>query len=106
VQYGSISGTVFNDTNGSGSRDTGEVGLSGWTVFIDLDNDGRLDKNERRVSSDTQGNWSFTNLTAGSYTVRILSKKFYAATTPTSHTFTISLGQNVTGTLFGELRTR
>jgi GH25 family lysozyme M1 (1,4-beta-N-acetylmuramidase) len=106
VQYGSIGGTVFNDANGNSSRDAGEAGLSGWTVFIDLDNDGRLDKNERRVSSDTQGNWSFTNLTAGSYTVRIVSKKFYAATTPMSYTFTINPGTNVTGTLFGELRTR
>jgi GH25 family lysozyme M1 (1,4-beta-N-acetylmuramidase) len=105
-QPATISGSVFNDTNGNGSRDTGEGGLSGWTVFIDLDNDGRLDKNETRVSTDTQGNWSFTNLAAGTYKVAIVSKKFYAATTPTSYSFTVSLGTNVTGTLFGERRTR
>jgi subtilisin-like proprotein convertase family protein len=31
-----ISGTVWNDRNGDGQIETGEPGLSGWTVFLDL----------------------------------------------------------------------
>ena len=38
----SISGTVFADTNSNGADDPGENGLSGWTVFDDLNNDGVL----------------------------------------------------------------
>ena len=29
-----LSGEVFNDTNGNGAPDTGEPGLSGWTVDL------------------------------------------------------------------------
>jgi subtilisin-like proprotein convertase family protein len=38
----SISGTVFADADGNGVKDTGEIGLAGWTVFDDLNNDGVL----------------------------------------------------------------
>jgi hypothetical protein len=30
----SVSGTVFGDTNADGVRDSGENGLSGWTVRV------------------------------------------------------------------------
>ncbi len=36
---GSISGEVFNDTNGNGILDEGEQPLSGFTVYLDLNND-------------------------------------------------------------------
>src|SRR5207248_1470074 len=50
---GSISGTVYNDTNGNGHLDTGEVGISGRTVYIDLDNDNTLDTNEVRATTNS-----------------------------------------------------
>ena len=34
-QLGSVSGTVFNDTNGDGIQETGEAGLAGRTVYAD-----------------------------------------------------------------------
>jgi uncharacterized delta-60 repeat protein len=40
---GSISGTVFNDTNNNGVRDPGETGAPGVTVFQDLNNNGVYD---------------------------------------------------------------
>lgn len=42
VGVGAASGTVFNDTNGNGLND-GDAGLSGWTVYSDLDNDSAFD---------------------------------------------------------------
>src|SRR4029079_17293813 len=37
---GSITGTVWNDTDNDGVIDAGEPGLAGQTVFDDVDNDG------------------------------------------------------------------
>src|SRR4051794_13061902 len=42
----SISGVVFNDLNADGDRDAHENGIAGIRVYIDRDNDHRLDKNE------------------------------------------------------------
>ena len=41
---GEIRGVVFADANGNGEQDTTEAGLAGWTVFLDLDNDGVFDQ--------------------------------------------------------------
>lgn len=40
---GTISGTVFRDDDADGVRDAGEPGLSGWTVYRDLNNNGTQD---------------------------------------------------------------
>lgn len=41
---GSISGTVFDDTNFNGVRDPGEAGRGGIPVNLDLNNDGTVDQ--------------------------------------------------------------
>src|SRR5262249_50411724 len=38
-----VSGAVFSDLNGDGVRDAGETGLAGWTVYDDVNGNGRLD---------------------------------------------------------------
>ena len=40
---GTISGTVFRDDDADGTRDVGEPGLSGWSVYRDLNNNGVQD---------------------------------------------------------------
>ena len=35
-----VAGEVFNDANGNATLDNGETGLSGWTVYEDLNNNG------------------------------------------------------------------
>jgi subtilisin-like proprotein convertase family protein len=40
---GTISGTVFRDDDGNGTRDAAEPGLAGWTVYRDRNNNGVLD---------------------------------------------------------------
>src|SRR5262249_21669082 len=47
----SISGTVFNDLNGSGVLDA-NPGLAGWTVFLDIHNDGMLDSDDPQTVTD------------------------------------------------------
>jgi len=58
-----VTGVVFNDANQNRVRETGEVGVNGLTVFLDLDNDGRLDPNEPSALSAT------VNGQAGSFTL-------------------------------------
>ena len=63
-QLGTISGQKFNDVNGNAVKDAGETGLQNWRI--------RLVKNSVQVDSqltDASGNYTFTNLTAGAYTV-------------------------------------
>src|SRR5437588_8214154 len=65
----SISGTVFNDVNVNGTFDAGDKGLSGRKVYIDANNNGRLDKGEIFARSK-HGTYTLSGLAAGTYTVR------------------------------------
>jgi uncharacterized delta-60 repeat protein len=42
LEGGSLSGTVFNDQNGDGSN-AGDPGLTGWTVYMDSNNNSSID---------------------------------------------------------------
>jgi hypothetical protein len=68
-QKGKIYGEKFNDKNGNNHDDDGEEDLSGWTMFIDLDNDGILDAGERSTTTNSDGDYSFNNLMPGEYRV-------------------------------------
>jgi len=102
-----VSGAAFNDANGNGKRDSGETALSGRRVFVDADKDGVLDSGEKSVLSDSAGNWSFTDLAAGTYVVRIVPISGWKSTVPTSGAYTLTLGagRTATGKLFGQRRT-
>jgi len=56
----SIEGTVWNDINGNGAQDGEESGLINWTVTLD---------NGQSTTTDSNGNYQFTGLNAGGYTV-------------------------------------
>ncbi|HEX4794714.1 MAG TPA: SdrD B-like domain-containing protein [Humisphaera sp.] len=100
----SIAGRVFNDTNGNGLVDTSELGLGLWTVYIDANSDGKLDTGDIKATTDITGKWSFSNLTAGTYVVRVVQPAGTATTKPTGGVLTLKLvaGQASTGNLFGE----
>jgi hypothetical protein len=99
-----ISGRVFDDANANKKLDTGEDGLGLWTVYIDRNNDGKLDAGDSSVTTDILGNWSFSNLSAGTYTIRIVPVAGLTTTTPTGGMMkiTVAAGQKSTGNLFGE----
>ena len=99
-----ISGNVFRDTDGDRVKDAGEIGLSGWRVFIDTDKDGVWDSTEKSVLTDSSGNWSFKGESAKAFTVRVVQQSKFTRTTPTSGSFAFTLagGQTKTGLLFGQ----
>ena len=79
---GEIHGTKWNDLDGDGVRDAGEPGLSGWTVFVDSNNNRTLDAGETSTITDAQGNYAFTALAAGTYTVAEVMQTGWTQTCP------------------------
>lgn len=48
---GEIRGTVWNDTNHDGVRQSGESGLAGWTVYLDQNHNGGVDSASQSIHS-------------------------------------------------------
>jgi hypothetical protein len=69
----SIIGKIYNDLDGGGSKSASEPVLSGRTVFLDTNENGKLDAGEKTAVSNSQGMYAFGNLPAGNYQVRELA---------------------------------
>jgi DNA-binding beta-propeller fold protein YncE len=95
---GSISGTKYDDLNGDGIRQMGEPGLGGWEIQLDRDADGTVDDT---ATTDMNGDYTFTGLTAGTYRVREVLKPDYQQTSDNPADVVLGDGQTVTGIDFG-----
>ena len=94
---GSISGIKFNDLNGNGIRDNGEPGLENWEIKLS-------GSSNQSDMTDANGEYSFTNLSAGNYSVSETNQNNWQQTYPPSpgtHSVTLSSGQNVANIDFG-----
>ncbi len=102
-----ISGLVFNDPNDSGAQDTGEAGLAGVTVYLDANNNGRLDQGEATAVTSGTGAYSFANVGPGAQTVREVVPTGYAQTTPAgqAQSITPSSGQTAAAAPIGDVAT-
>lgn len=83
----SISGNVYIDTNKNGVKDSDESNYAGATVALS----GAATKT---TATDTNGNYTFSDLQANSYTVTLTVPAEYYATTPDP--VNISLNANTT----------
>jgi uncharacterized delta-60 repeat protein len=105
VPSASISGSVFDDLNDNGKQNTGEAGLEGWTVYLDLSNSGSLTGNDPVTKTDANGDFSFMGLSAGNYIVRVIRPAGWTQTTPSNNFgwhITLAAHGAATGLLFGE----
>ncbi|MEP7012998.1 MAG: SdrD B-like domain-containing protein, partial [Acidobacteriota bacterium] len=108
VSYGSVGDRIWNDTNGDGIQDAGEVGINGVTV--------RLVDTLHNVTIGTQvtagdGNYTFGNVLAGSYRIEVVPATLPAGLAPTydldgvgtanSASFALAAGQNRADVDFG-----
>ncbi|MDP2356767.1 MAG: SdrD B-like domain-containing protein, partial [Beijerinckiaceae bacterium] len=57
-----ISGYKFADLNGNGAWDEGELGLSGWTIYLDTDTDSTNGGIVATALTDAEGKYQFLNL--------------------------------------------
>jgi hypothetical protein len=96
-----ISGAVFNDLNGDGIRQNNEPGLQGWEVDL-TDSHGNVTK----ATSDANGNYSFSNLGPGTFTLSGIAQSGWVHTaTPAVNPVITSSGANVASELFGNFQT-
>lgn len=101
ITVDSIDGTVFNDANSNGQQDSGEAGIAGRTVFLDKDGSGQPDSNNPSTTTDANGNFTFSGIAAGSYTVKEMLPSGGVLTTP-AQTVTVAANQTASGVIFGE----
>ncbi|HEY3372513.1 MAG TPA: SdrD B-like domain-containing protein [Prolixibacteraceae bacterium] len=96
LQPGSICGMKFNDLNGNGRKDDGEVGLANWTIILS----GLV---EKKLTTDKEGNYCFTEVVPGKYEISEVNQKGWLQTAPYPETYTIIVepGQRLTGINFG-----
>ncbi len=89
-QYGEVRGEKFADVNNNGVRDADEAGLSGWSIFVDSNNDGALNAGEPSTITDEQGNLVLAGVGPGDQLVREEQQLAWSATSHTTPAWDIS----------------
>jgi hypothetical protein len=102
---GSITGTVFNDANGNGKQDSGELGIANVSVYIDATNAGVFKTGDLETTTNASGIYTFTGLSASTYLVRQILPSGDKQTLPTNgfgNHVTLTTGQAATNANFGD----
>jgi hypothetical protein len=100
-----ISGRKFDDRNGDGSDNGGsDLGLAGWTIFLDANNNGVLDPGEVSTTTSGDGSYCFNDLGPGTYIVRAVPQVGRVLTTAVSHTVVTENSQHFTARDFGSFK--
>lgn len=82
-------GMKFEDMNGNGQKDSGELGLSEWTITLN-GTDGMGNLVSKNTTTNVNGNYSF-NVPPGSYTVCEVQQAGWTQTYPTGGCYNITL---------------
>ena len=107
VRLGSIAGIKFNDHDGNGVKDVNDEPLSGWTIYLDLNDNGALDNEEPSMVTLGDGSYAFTELSSRLYVVREIPQSDWDQTLPTAaHNYAYGLtitdvGENYVDINFG-----
>jgi hypothetical protein len=93
---GSIAGTKFNDFNGDGVFDPSDPGIEGWTIYL-------TGSATATTTTDASGDYKFSNLPPGTYTVSEEQRVGWTQTFPGGGTYTVTIafGEDFTGMDFG-----
>ncbi len=94
IGHPEIHGTLYHDLNGDTTADSEEPGLSGWTIFLDTNEDSILDDGETSTTTatDVRGSYSFVDLVPDDYTVAWITPAGWQATT-SSRSLTLAAGE-------------
>ncbi len=88
---------VFSGTAGTGGSSSGgglEPVLPGVTIYLDLNNNGKLDSDEPSQVTNDQGLYQFTDLAPGTYIVREVVESGVTQTAPNAGFFEVTLGED------------
>lgn len=98
----SISGTVYTDVDADGALDSGEALLSGRVVFLDANANGKYDSGETTATTNSNGVYTFSGLSNGTYRVAREQTTGVTMTEPTSGYYAVSIsGASKSGYDFG-----
>ena len=100
---GTVEGIKWDDENADGLKDTGESVLSGWRIYVDLNDDGAYQAGEPTDVTDTNGEYAILDVPLGTYKVREVLSSGWAQTTPAVgyYEFTFTSGSSLIGIDFG-----
>ncbi len=108
VGVGSVAGTVYNDINGNGRQDGAEAGITGIIVFADANNNGTLDANEARATTNSNGEYIINGLPIGDYVIRQQAINGFGGTQPATgggYSITMDIGLEISDADFGNFET-
>jgi hypothetical protein len=89
---GEIRGTKYEDKDGDGKLEHGEHRkLSGWTIYLDTNDNGVLDPNEDFTVTRRDGSYRFKDLSDGNYHVREVLRDGWIQTYPASGKYDITV---------------
>ncbi|MEZ2330092.1 collagen binding domain-containing protein, partial [Mesorhizobium sp. RCC_202] len=102
-----IDGHKFNDLNADHVWEAGEPALSGFTIYLDANNNNQLDAGEPFTVTDANGYYKFT-VTPGTYTVREVQQAGWSQDAPNNaqgeYTVTLAAGQDSHNNDFGNFQ--
>ena len=97
TKTGSLSGVAYSDLNNNGKYDSGEPLLAGVTITLT-----KPDGTKATTTTDANGKYSFTNLTAGTYTVTAPgTASGLSLSTSATLTVSVTAGQDTPNNNFG-----
>jgi hypothetical protein len=83
---GKISGLVFNDADGNGTRGGSEAGIGGRYIYADLNNNASQDAGEPGATTDSSGKYTIAGVSPGSdRIIRQVLPVGWTQTTPTNN---------------------
>jgi len=116
TELGSISGYKFEDINGNGKWEEGELPLEGWQICLSKVNDEGgyefylarppidIEPSEENCTyTNSEGYYEFTGLLAGAYIVSEETRDGWRPTTPSFISLEIVSGQEYTNQNFGNV---
>lgn len=89
---GGINGSIYDDKNSNGSKDSGEGALSGFTAYIDVNKVGHYVPGDPTAVTNGSGQYSFAKLAAGSYVVGAETPAGWRQTPPPGPLDTVTVG--------------
>lgn len=96
-QLGTVRGSLFNDLNVSGARDSGEPGMPQWTVKL-------TGPVTLSAVTDSLGGFTFTGILPGTYTLAESVKADWGQSLPpgnANYSITVTSGLDSSGLVFG-----
>ncbi len=99
-----ISGNVYGDIDGNGTMNGGETGAQGLVVYLDIDNNQSRNPGEPYQTTDSDGDYAFTAMLPGTYSVRLDAPPQSTVTDPGSGDYAntvVASGQSLINYDFG-----